>query len=336
MTLIVGLRGVNKSYLAADSRLTNTATGEYSDDVSKWMNFGKLATCVVAGNAAMAAFICEAVLAIAGIEPSYQDVKTIFDRDLENLAKQFNVTTGKYTSCVIMLAGYRTDAKDSFDMGKIGMAMGASVQKAGGKTVQQSIDPEIIKAMDSVFKDARPEDWAKGGIGRGVRATINRPKSEITAYDVQLDGSGVHIRTAEADTYEALIYGADTATNKLELPAEITSEIFFRDVKGMDMYDVLSLDGVYFVAFINDTIKQRRYTNVGGNIISLFITPELHGFASGQAGMIDPKTGQSIILNDIEVIDGKMHYKDKDGAFMPYRSLLDIKTEAGFSDDLQL
>lgn len=336
MTLIVGLRGINKSYLAADSRVTNRETGDHRDDVSKWINFGRFATCVVAGNALMAAYICEGVLAIAGEEPTYQQVKMVFDRDLESLSRQFNQITGKFESCVIILAGYQLDAKDSFDMGKIGMAMGASVQKADGKTVMQSIDPEIIKAMQTVFNEQGRKGWNKEGVGRGTRATVDKPKSEVTAYDINLDGNGVNIDVKEADTYEALIYGADTATNRLELPTETISEIYFRDTKGMNSLDIIATDGIYFVAFINETITTRNYTNVGGNVVPLYVTPQLHGFATGKVGRIDPKTGKPEILNDIEVIDGQMHYKDTDGKLKPYRSLLDLKAESGLSSELQL
>ncbi|HTE58241.1 MAG TPA: hypothetical protein VK694_05860 [Verrucomicrobiae bacterium] len=334
MTLIVGLRGIGKSYLAADSRVTNVVTGNSKDDVSKWTGFGKQDACVVAGNALMAAFVCEELRQLAGPDPTYEKVKQVFDTKLKSVAKRFNTTTGNYASCVIMLAGYRSSEKDTFDAAKIGEVMAAGVKRRDeGITVHQSIDKEIIKGMSYTMTMA--EILGKQ-VGKGTRVTVGLPRSELTAYEVKIQGDGIEVVTTEADTFEALIYGADTAVRRLELPIDRISDIFFRDVSNQKGETIIQIDGIHFIAFINGTIKERGYNNVGGNVIPILVTPTSVMISSGTVGRIDLRTGKPEVLNEVKVISGKMHFKDKVGDFKPYRTLQDIKESSGLSLDHQI
>jgi hypothetical protein len=310
--------------------------GATSDDVSKWKAFGRHAVIVVAGNALLAAYICDGILAKLPQpdDRSYNEVKAVFESDLEEISRQFNVDTGRYTHCTIMLSGYDLDSKDDVDAAKLGEVMAAGVKAKGdGVSVQQNIDAEIIKGMSYQMTMA---ELMHKPLGVGDRVTINRPKSELTAYEIVIDQAGVHIQKTEADTFEALIYGADTAVNKLELPTETISNIYFRDISGQNAAEVMTGDGIHLIAFIKTTIEQRNYTNVGGNVVPLLITPELTAVGSGQVGRLNLRTKKVDLVGDIEVRNGKLHYKDYDGTYKPFRSLKDIRQQAGLTQEFQI
>jgi hypothetical protein len=220
-------------------------------------------------------------------------------------------------------------------MGRIGRVLGAGVQSGNGVSVGQSVDPEIIKSV-SYMTTVAQIIGRRSPLGPGTRVNVNRQKSELTAYQVELQQAGVDVTVTEADTFEALIYGADTAVNKLELPDDVIADIYFRDISGQDSISMIMADGVRFVAFINETIRTRGYTTVGGNIIPLYITPDLSGFADGEYGRLNLDTRQVESVGSTKVISGRLHYKDTDGTFKPYRSLLDIRAASDLSDEMQV
>lgn len=336
MTLIVGVRGIRKSYLAADSRVTNTADNTIRDNVSKWQAMGRYSACVFAGNALLAAYLIDAVLGATGDEPSYAQVKSTFDTRLEDFAKQFNHETGYFRRCVVMLSGYDRDKQDDFDAVKMGKIWGAGVKKYGeGQTVRQSVDPEIIKSMRYAFSMAEILHKPTGPQA-GDRLSVNYPKSELTAYEVDISSSGVHIDTITADTYEALIFGMDTATNKLELPEEVISDLYFREVNNADVASHLQMDAIHFVSFINEVTRRRHYRGVGGNIISIVITPDWASLPSGQVERLDLRSQKKKLMNDIKVIGHKLCYRDKEGNYQPYISLRELKSENALTSEMDL
>jgi hypothetical protein len=334
MTLIAGLRGAGKSYLVADSRATSTGNNSSKDDVLKRINLGNHAVCVVTGNALMAVYVCNTVLAGLPDDPSYAEVKRVFDNGLERITKEFKNKTGLHTSSVIMLAGYRHDEMESLDAGKLGEVMAAGAKKQGRQTADnQKVDVEILRSMhyattmsELLGQQATP----------GSRITVNGPKSELTAYAIHTTPNGVEIDVTEADTFEALICDANTAVNKLVLPADRILDIYFRDTSGQNADQVMQIDGIHVIDFVNSIIEKHEYKYVGGNVISLLITPETSVFTTGGVGRIDPKSGKPEIIDAVKIIKGTLHYKDADGQYKPYRSLKDIKEASGLSPALQL
>ena len=318
MTLIVGLRGIGKSYLAADSRATIKQTGETRDDATKWQAIGKQAVVVAAGDAQLAAYICDQI--ISGFKDpdttSFNEVKMKFEQELKELAIKFNKDTNRFCHCTLMLAGYDKTQKEDVDAAVLGEIMSADiVANSGGRAVNQSIDPEIIKAMSTRLATAQLQNKP---LGRGDRVTINRPKSELRAYYVDVSAGGVNIKQTAADTFDALIFGADTAVNKLELPKEIISNIYFRNMSGQTAKEIITGDGIYLIAFIKSAIDQRGYKEVGGNVIPLLITPDFNAVGSGQVAKLNLITKEVEIVGDIEVKDGRLHYKDIDGEYKPF------------------
>lgn len=327
MTLIIGLRGIGKSYLAADSRATITQAGVTTtrDDATKWQAIGKHAVIVAAGDAQLAAYICDEIISsFQDVDAAtFNEVRDKFEQDLELIATKFNKETGRFCRCTLMLAGYDLSQKEDVDAAVLGETMGGDlIAKGDGSSSTQSIDHEIIKAMSYQLNMAQ---ILKKPLGRGDRVPINKPKSELMAYSVNVNQKKVNIDETVADTFEALVFGMDTAVNKLELPRETVSKIYFRDMNGLTTGEVIAGDGILLVAFIKSTVDKRGYTGVGGNVIPILITPEFNSVGSGQVSRFNLKTKQIDIVGDLIVKDGRLHYKDSDGEYKPYLRFREFK-----------
>jgi len=228
MTLIAGIRGIGKCFIAADSRETRTlpdGTIEHRDDVRKWMNYGKGAVSACAGDANLAAFLTTQIASTVGETPTYMEVKQVFDERLEEFAIEFNKKTGRYCSCTMMLTGFNMAEKDTFDGGRLGEVMaGEIVNSPDGTPFQQYIDKDIIHAMHYALTKAEAMGTQ---VGLGTAVLTSRPKSELTGYKIGIRHDGVVIDIDEADNYQALFYGADSATNRIDLPNDMLSRIYF-------------------------------------------------------------------------------------------------------------
>jgi len=332
MTLIAGIRGVNKSYIAADSRQSYVNNGviiSSDDGVKKWVNHGPFSLTAVAGDAQLAAFITRRLVEMLGVNPTYPDVRRAFDSELIRLATEYNQETGRYCSCVIMLAGFDANKMDEFDAGRLGAVLGAGVKAKGeGVTVNQHIDSEIIKSMSYAMTMA---DIFRRELRIGSKVKLNRPKSELTGYRINVNSDGVDIDVDEADNFEALFYGADSAFNRITLPDEIISELYFRDITGHTEESIIKADTMQLFVFIKTIIEERSYENVGGGIFPVMMTPTGGSYYAGGITKKSTITGVEEQVRDSEVIDGKICYKDVSGEMKQYKSLLDIADESGFT-----
>lgn len=324
MTLIVGLRGINKSFLVADSRATNTTTNDYRDDISKWVNYGRNAVSVAAGDGHLAVYLSNKILSVLNPEAEYPEVRSVFDEQLEEYARQFNIETNRFASCTIMLAGYSSNEDDDFDAGRLGEILGAGVKKHGeGVTVNQNIDKEIIKSMSysMTIAEILGKQLRKGSVVK-----VLRPKSELIAFDIRVQADGVHIDLVEAGNFEGLIFGMDTRTNKLVLPDETIAEIYFRDLNNANPQAILEADGIHLIRFIREVTEQRQYTGVGGNIVPIALLNGQSILLGGQVSKMNLTTREVTVVNDLQVINNKLHYMDTDGEWKPYKTFEEMGT----------
>lgn len=321
MTLIAGIRGIRKSYIVADSRATIThfdGTKEIKDNAQKWMHFNQFSSIAIAGDAHLGAFIAKYMASMSSEYQSFVDTKTNFDIYLENAAVQFNQFTGRFTSCAILLVGYDVSQKDDIDAGRLGDVMATGVKKYGeGVTVEQNIDHEIIEAMSDALH-------TRGGLKRGDRVAVNLSKSVVVGYRIGITVRGVNIEKDYADTFESLFYGADSAYNKVEVPVEIISDIYFRNTTGRSSRDILLFDTIDLINFYKDVIADRKYTGVGGGVFPVMITDSGGVFYSDELIRESLHDGAREVMRDTKMIGARLHYKGDNGEYLPYENLMDI------------
>jgi len=322
MTLIAGVRGIRKSFIIADSRATKTfADGSVvvEDNAQKWMHFNTYSTIAVAGDASLGAFIAKYMADLSSEQQSFTDTKAHFDTRLEEAGIEFNRATGRYTKCAILLVGYDLTQNDDFDATRLGEVLADGVQRHGdGVSVNQSVDTEILQAMgDALHSSPTP-------LGRGSRVSVNIKKAVVIGYKVTIDASGVHIETEEADSFESLFYGMDAAYNRIELPTNVMSDLYFKDVSSMNELEVLTHDTIGLITFYKDVIAQRSYTGVGGNIFPVMMTEVGGLFYANELIGYNFTNGTRNVLRESKMIDGKLHYLDTDDTYKPYVGLLDI------------
>ena len=75
---------------------------------------------------------------------------------------------------------------------------------------------------------------------------------------------------------------------------------------------------------VEHTITDRRYTGVGGGIFPVMMTDTGGIFYSDELVRQSILDGSRETMRDTKMIDGKLHYKEGDGQYMPYESLIDI------------
>jgi hypothetical protein len=328
MTLIAGVRGIRKSYIIADSRATiTTPNGDitYNDSAKKWINHGRYSLCAIAGDAHLGAHITKRLVDDLGIDPNYREVKVAFDENLEAYAKEYNQKTGRFTKCALILVGFDPKEKDEFDAGRLGEVMANGVTKHGeGITVDQSLDKEIIRAMHYAFEMSAVLGTP---LNRGRMVSVGLPKSDVLGYEVAITSQRVKITKNEAKNFEAIFYGADSAYNRIELPDDVLSEMYFRDITGMNGSDILMADTMQLFVFFHKVITDRNYQNVGGGIFPVLMTPDGGSFYGGGITKQSISTGQAMQIRDTDVINGKVCFKDSNGEIKEYQSLLDLVSQ---------
>ena len=323
--------------MAADSRQTiidSSGGTRHDDGVRKWMPYGKNTVSAVAGDAHLAAFITQKVVDEVGETPEYPFVKTIFDTKLADYARQYNQVSGRFCSCSIMVAGIDNDSIDDFDAGRLGAVMaGEPRTMPDGTTFTQSMDSEVIRSMHYAFSLGeilgRPP-------GRGTIVPVQRPRTELIGYTVNVALDGVHIATETAGNYQALFYGADAAFNKIELPDELMTKLYFRERNTDDINTILQQDTMYVFAFIKSIIEERGYTNVGGGIFPVMLYPENTVYYAGEISQYNLTTRRTVIARDSKVTGGHLCYKNEKGQYIPYKSLLDIASSIGRAFEVKL
>ena len=295
---------------------------EVEDNAQKWMHFNTFSTIAVAGDAGLGVYIAKYMAELSDEQTSFVETKQFFDDYLEDASIKFNQLTGRYTQCAILLVGYDLTRTDDFDAVRLGEVMGAGVQRRGdGVQVSQSIDPEILQALTATIESSATP------VGRGVRVNIPSSRAVVIGYKVIIQGSGVQVTTEEADNFEAIFYGMDAVYNKIEIPVNTLSDIYFRDASNMDGFQILSLDTVQLINFYNDVITERAYTGVGGNIFPVMMTDAGGMFYANELIGYNIHDGSETRLRESKMIDGKLHYLDVNGRYKPYKGLLDIAAE---------
>lgn len=325
MTLIAGVRGVRKSFLVADSRATikhADGTTTTQDNAKKWMHFNQYSTIAVAGDASLGAFIAKYMADLSSEFQSFHDTKINFDSNLNDAAIQFNQRTGRFASCAILLVGYDLTENDDMDARRLGEVMATGVMSHGeGIAVEQSIDNEILIAMSNALNNATQP------VGAGNRVPLNLKKSVAVGYKVDVTQSGVQIDTEYADSFESLFYGADSAYNKIEIPTEILSDVYFRDSSAMDYQEILFRDTLGLIKFYQDVIEERQYEGVGGAIFPVMMTEGGGMFYSDEIIRQSRLDGSIHNERDTKMIDGKMHFKNSNGEYEEYVDLLAIAAQ---------
>ena len=326
MTLIAGIRGVRKSFIAADSRqFIRLTSGKelFLDNAQKWQQLGRHSMVAVAGDAVLAAFLIRKFADLVGNTPSYTTVKSAFDSSLELFAREYLTTINSTdTRCAILLSGYEKSKRDSFDAGRLGDVLGAGVRKHGeGVLVSQGIEQSIIEGMSEALNSASKKG---SNVQSGSVIDINSPRSELTGYRITFEGRNVLIDIKEVDNFDAIFYGADSQFNIIKVPDDLLSEIYFRSTDGMDGGAIMISDAISIVAFMTEVIEERGYKDVGGNIFPVMVTPGGSSLYAGPISRLNEHTGETSVVRNSEVIDNTICYLGEDNVFHPYQTLFNL------------
>jgi len=337
MTLTAGVRGIKKSFIIADSRATKTfpdGSVVVEDNAQKWMHFNTYSSIAVAGDASLGAYIAKYMTELSSEQQPFSDTKANFDTKLKEAAIEFNRATGRYTKCAILLVGYDLTQNDDFDATRLGEVLADGVRLHGdGVSVNQSVDTEILQAMGNALHSSPTP------LSRGSRVSVDTKKAVVIGYKVTINASGVEVETEEADSFESLFYGMDASYNRIELPKNVMSDLYFKDVSSMNAFQVLAHDTIGLITFYKEVILQRSYEGVGGNIFPVMMTETGGLFYANELTGYSLTNGTRTVLRASKMIDNKMHYLDIDDEYRPYIGLLDIaKTleDANYKLDFEL
>src|SRR6185369_1520832 len=319
MSLIYGLSLAKKIYLVSDSRLTYT-DGSYKDDFSKWLNLNPQLAVVVAGSAHQACWLLREIRKGINKDWDFSELENFLKDSIQSLATRYYSETGDYNDSVGMIfGGFEKSNKLEIDAARLGQIMSSPVIERGeGVNVSQTVDSQIKEALLQTLMKGTREGRT---VGEGTLIEVDSPRPRIMAVTINASDRGAEVTFENAGCYDGLVFNPKYKTERIVLPDSLIGNLEFRDKSGETEENTLYKDQGYIIIDALRLLRERKWPTVGGNILCLVMTPDFSGFASGDY-MYVPAEGDPI-RGGTEVIDGRLHYFDKEGQKHPYRFIYD-------------
>lgn len=328
MSLIFGLCLPRKVYLVSDSRLSSS-DGSYTDDFSKWLDLNPRLAVVVANSAYQASWILKKIIGdirpTAGWDWGFAELESYLRENLEKYGNEFYAETGLISDSVSMIfGGFEKDKKLVIDAARLGDAMAAPVKAAGdGVIVNQNVDMTIINAFSKVLNEA----GAKGQeVSAGTKFEVDLPRPRVLAVTIRPTDQGAEIKFEDAEPYDGIVFNPSFRTERVKLPAELIGQLEYRDRTGENGDDGwVYAENAEIIKYVKRLTDEKNWGTVGGTILTLLVTPDDSGFATGEYVYISSDGKE--LHGGLTEIDGKPHYYDEDGNIKPYRFVFEYIDE---------
>jgi len=306
-----------KIYLVSDSRLTEG--DKYSDNFAKWCNLNARLGALGAGHLQMASYLIREIRKNIKETDTFHELENVLKNDLHRLATCFYSITGSYKqSAAFIFGGYDTTLKMKTTSDRLGEVLSNPVIRKGEAVqVNQYMDTRFMDEMRKMFANGMPS------IERGTVIEIDTPRSRCVAIYIYADSSGVKISWEEPDMWESISFHPNWEIDRVKLSADVISDIEFGEVQDQDDGEApIYREYELIINTLNNMIKERKYSTVGGNIVPLRIGDDgTMGFATGTLGRRSSGTN---IVGGLQVVDGYLHYYDENGKLHPYEHLIDL------------
>lgn len=309
MTLILGLHLPRKLYLSFDTRVTfyNNGKKDYEDNLIKLFVLNKRISGVCAGNAHFANYVILKLKEKMRSQSSIDFVKYTINNEIENIAKNYVNETGFLNKKIaLIISGYNLLRKKKINSSKLGVILAGEAKTMEGKMIKQSIPNSILNPLISAVikhNGLKKDDYIKTELD----------ETKIYGLELEVNNEGVKYSIEEVECCDYIIYHPKQGLIKIQVPDHLLSVIEFRQLRDNQTgQDVFIEDSIYLYTFIAEQIKKHNLENVGGSIITSWVTIEGTIFPTTKImryhnGKIE-EINQSIISKS-----EKLFYRNKNG-----------------------
>lgn len=322
MSLILGVNLPDKLFLAADTRLTHKLNGEnfYQDNFFKTFDFGEKINVAVAGSARLASFILQKINKSGIIRNEFIYFRNKIEDFLLEILDEYLFGGGKYEKVVLIFGGYDTSIKKKVNSSIFGHFQSKGI-KGKKEVVRQSINHKVVEGL--------MKEFVKRGMGQITKDTefeIDSPYSSIFSVEIILPNKP---SVRDIDCYKFVMYGPRGLTEK-SIPDDILQKLEVNinpDFSGEQFLRQWSLELVYLV---KNVTKEHYLETVGGDVITLLLTPHGAVIPTGKVMFYDYATRTNIKISEVIVRDGKFCTRDIHGNIIPYEQIINFDKGGGF------
>lgn len=322
MSLILGVNLPDKLFIAADTRLTHKINGEnfYQDNFFKIFTFGEKITVATAGNARLASFILQKINKLEITQGGFTFFRSKIEDSLVKIIDEYLFNGGKYEKVVLIFGGYDTDRKKKVNSSIFGDFQSKGIIGKKG-VVYQSINHRVLEGLMKEFVKIN-----MGQIPKDTEFEIDSPNSSIFSVEIVLPDKP-SIR--DVGCYRFVMYGPRGLTEQ-NIPDDILQKLEINikpDLSGEQLIMQWSLE---LVGLIKSVAKEHYLETVGGDVITLLLTPHGAVILTGKVMFFDYKTRTNTKISEVLVHAGKFCTRDAHGNIIPYEQIIDFNKEGDF------
>ncbi len=313
MSLIFGANLSDRIYLAADTRLTKTVSGDSKDDILKIENIHNNLLVAAAGDLALAQYLFKKLKA----DPIPKLPIDQFRAGIEGWIKQTinkYLESHHYAKSCLLFAGIDPD-KRKIISGKQLIKKVKHFQDTTG--TQMELKPVIYEGLKA--KGNNPNPYPE----------LPVPHSRL--FGVQISPKENLLKIEDTDWGEYLAYGPK-GFSKEDVPSTLIGQLEFEKGCG----NVIRETGV-LAAFIFSTAATKELPTVGGGVITLMVGTlpnSVPGTFMGSNKTYISRTGDPKdleLVQEVEVIDNKFCYRKNNSNFIALTPFSEYKPHKGQS-----
>lgn len=316
MSLIVGLHFPTRLFLAADTRLTTTLKSgliKIEDNFWKAYSFsGDKISCVVAGNASFAAFILRKLEDSNLPKNNIRAFRATIMTQISDIIDEYLCDGGEYKQVAIIFGGYNDLNKKMVNASTFGQVQAKSF--IGTKGIKnRSINQKMVEGLVSAL------------IQKGTEGLQKDEEIEIDALDSLIFSLSINLPKEpiihDTPCYDLVLF-SQKQLNETHIPFDIIQKLEVETDPKIKGEDNLYQSSLFTASLINMMIEKFSLDAVGGEVLTMLLTPYGAAVPTGQIKLVDQKTGIVEPVSEIVVSKGSFCRRNSNGELVPFNQII--------------
>ena len=322
MSLILGVNLPDKLFLISDTRLTHITDGKkiYRNNFLKIFSYNEKITVAVAGNAVLANFILQKIRDSRIINNEILYFREKIESFLLKILNDYQTQGGQYTNVVLIFGGYDVSKKK-----KINSSIFGDFQSRGivGKKdiIHQSINKKVIEGL---MREFSKRGFAQ--IPKDTEFEIDYPYSSIFSVEINLPNAP---EIKDIDCYSLVMYAQKGLTER-NIPFDILQELEVNIDFSLKGEELIYRWSTQLVRLVHEVAGNYYLDAVGGNVVTLLLTPHGAVFPTGKIMFRDNKTGITTKVSEVLVREGEFCTIDEHGNITPFEQIINFNKKGNF------
>lgn len=324
MSLIVGLHLPTRLFLAADTRLTTTlASGLIRVEDNFWKAFsfsGDKISCVVAGNAKLATFILRKLEDSNLPKDNIRTFRASIMSQIPDVIDEYLRNGGEYKRVAIIFGGYNDISKKMVNASTFGNVQAKNLIGTNGMK-NQAINHKMVEGLLSAL-------IRKGAaLEKDEEIEIDASDSLIFSLSIELPKEPI---IHDIPCYDLVLF-SQKQLNETHIPFDIIQKLEVETDPKNKGDDNLYQSSLVIASLINTMIEKFSLNAVGGEVLTMLLTPYGAAVPTGQIKKVDVRTGQVDLVSDITVSNGLFCRRNSMGELVPFNQIINY-TDQGESE----